>query len=78
VLVNTTGEQLNLQSNACAKSFSNVAGPELQRYCNAIAPVKVGDIGVTQPGKLHCKYVFHAVCGEWKNGSGEKVSMIIS
>lgn len=75
MLVNTTGKHLNLQDNACAKSFSKVAGPKLQEYCNAIAPVKVGDIGVTLPGNLKSKYVFHAVCGDWQSGSGEKVSM---
>ncbi|XP_031575047.1 protein mono-ADP-ribosyltransferase PARP14-like [Actinia tenebrosa] len=77
VLVNTAGEQLNLQNNNCAKAFSNAAGPELQRSCNAIAPVHVGDIGVTPPGNLNCKHVFHAVCGEWKNGSGQKVLCVL-
>lgn len=77
MLVNTAGEDLNLQNNACARSFSKAAGPNLQRYCSKISPVEVGDIGVTRPGQLKCQHVFHAVCGGWESGKGEKVCIFI-
>ena len=73
MLVNTTGESLNLDSNPCSKALSNEAGPVLQAECSKIGKIKVGDVAVTQGGNLLCDEVYHVVCVQWNNGQGEQV-----
>ena len=62
VYVNTTNNQLNLNSGAVSKALLNAAGQSLQDECTKKAPVKTstGSVAITGPGKLPCKYVFHS------------------
>ncbi|XP_028392341.1 LOW QUALITY PROTEIN: protein mono-ADP-ribosyltransferase PARP14-like [Dendronephthya gigantea] len=73
VLVNTTGENLKLDSNPCGKALSNEAGPTLQAECSRIGSLKVGQVAVTTGGNLLCDEVYHVVCVQWSGGQGEQV-----
>ncbi|XP_028392657.1 protein mono-ADP-ribosyltransferase PARP14-like [Dendronephthya gigantea] len=73
VLVNTTGENLNLDSNPCSRALSNEAGPTLQAECRKIGKLKLGEVAVTKAGNLLCDEVYHSVCVQWGEGQGEEV-----
>ena len=73
VLVNTTGENLQLDSNPCGKALSNEAGPTLQTECTKIGKLQVGQVAATSGGNLLCDEVYHVVCVQWNNGQGEQV-----
>ncbi|XP_028392654.1 protein mono-ADP-ribosyltransferase PARP14-like [Dendronephthya gigantea] len=73
VLVNTTGESLNLDSNPCSKALSNEAGPILQTECSKIGKLQPGEVAVTKGGNLLCDDVYHVVCVQWSEGQGEQV-----
>ena len=72
--MNTTGENLNLDSNPCSKALSNNAGPVLQAECDKIGKLKLLQVAATQGGNLPCDEVYHVVCVKWNNGEGEQVS----
>jgi O-acetyl-ADP-ribose deacetylase (regulator of RNase III) len=74
VLVNTTGENLNLDSNPCSEALSKNAGTMLQAECDRIGKLKLYEVAVTQGGNLPCNEVYHVVCVKWRNGEGEQVS----
>ncbi|XP_028392772.1 protein mono-ADP-ribosyltransferase PARP14-like [Dendronephthya gigantea] len=73
VLVNTTAENLRLDSNPCGRALSNQAGPTLQAECSRIGSLKVGQVAVTTGGNLLCDEVYHVVCVQWSGGQGEQV-----
>ena len=75
VLVNTTGESLQLHSNPCSQSLSTAAGPELQNECNRIGSLKLNNVAITSGSNLQCHNVYHVVCVKWNNGEGEKVGV---
>ena len=73
MLVSTTGENLNLNSNPCSKALCNEAGPSLQAECSKKGKLQVGEVAVTSGGNLLCHEVYHVVCVQWNAGQGEKV-----
>ena len=59
-------------------ALSKAAGQGLQRECSAKKTVAVGDIAVlSQTGRLHCQAVIFAICCDWNNGQGRKVTNTI-
>lgn len=56
-----------------AKALLTAGGKSLQQECNDIAPIAVGDVAVTGPGKLPCQYVLHTVLPSYKEHSAMKV-----
>ena len=57
-----------------SRALLSAGGDALQQECLRTAPVHVGDVGVTGPGKLLCRHVFHVVMPSYKHKSeAEKV-----
>ena len=64
VLVNTTNRDLNLSSGAVSIALLKAGGQQLQAECTNKAPINTGDVAVTSPGALPCRYVFHTIIME--------------
>ena len=75
--MNTTGENLKLDSNPCGKALSNEAGPTLQAECTKIGNLQVGQVAATKGGNLLCDEVYHVVCVQWNGGEGEQVCYLL-
>lgn len=74
-IVNAANEHL-AHGGGVAGAISSRGGPEVQResseYVRKHGIVQTGQVGVTGPGRLPCKYIIHAVGPVWSNGrSGE-------
>jgi len=59
--VNTTNVNLDLRQGAVSLALLKAGGTALQQECTDAAPINVGDVAVTGPGNLPCKYVLHTV-----------------
>jgi O-acetyl-ADP-ribose deacetylase (regulator of RNase III) len=58
-IVNAANSQLVLGAGV-AGAIRDKGGPEIQRECDAIGPIAVGDAAVTGAGKLRARWVIHA------------------
>ncbi|XP_066276881.1 protein mono-ADP-ribosyltransferase PARP14-like isoform X2 [Branchiostoma lanceolatum] len=74
IIVNTTQPGLNLNSGSASKSVLKVAGPQLQSLCyranTHTGEVPAGEVIITDPAKLPCKQVYHAVCTRYDRLTG--------
>ena len=77
VLVNTTNRDLNLSSGAVSIALLKAGGQQLQAECTEKAPVNTGDVAVTGPGALPCKYIFHTVIPNYNGKGAEKVIVLL-
>ena len=71
--VNTTNTDLNLSQGAVSLALLKAGGKGLQQECDQKAPIKVGDVASTGPGKLPCRSVFHTVVTKYNKKPAEKV-----
>lgn len=74
-IVNAANEHL-AHGGGVAGAISSRGGPEVQRessdYVRKHGIVYTGQVAVTGPGRLSCKFIIHAVGPVWSNGrSGE-------
>ena len=70
-IVNAANEHL-AHGGGVAGAISSRGGPEVQRessdYVRKNGIVYTGQVAVTGPGRLSCKYIIHAVGPVWSNG----------
>ncbi|MGB9692345.1 MAG: macro domain-containing protein [Candidatus Sumerlaeaceae bacterium] len=59
VIVNAANTDLILGAGV-AGAIRRAGGPRIQEECNALAPIRLGDVAVTSAGNLPHRYVFHA------------------
>ena len=72
-IVNAANEALQLGSGV-AGAIRLRGGPSIQAECDRIGTCAVGEAVVTQGGKLHARWVIHAVGPVWKGGDyGEEM-----
>ena len=72
-VVNPANEALQLGSGV-AGAIRQRGGPTIQEECDRIGTCAVGQAVVTKGGKLHAKWVIHAVGPVWKGGEyGEEM-----
>ena len=78
VYVNSTNTNLDLSQGAVARALLKVGGQQLQTECTAKAPLRVGEVAVTRPGKIPCKYIVHTVVANYDGpgGKAEKVCKV--
>uniref|UniRef100_A0A667WJI6 Poly [ADP-ribose] polymerase n=1 Tax=Myripristis murdjan TaxID=586833 RepID=A0A667WJI6_9TELE len=73
-VVNAANEELK-HIGGVAFALLKAAGPQLQKlsddYISKKGHLKPGDAIITDSCNLPCKYVFHAVCPFWDNGTGQ-------
>jgi O-acetyl-ADP-ribose deacetylase (regulator of RNase III)/predicted esterase len=62
-IVSTTGTWLDMSTTSLARSITERGGSDIQDQLWALAPLFVGDVGVTGAGHLKAKHVFHAITG---------------
>jgi O-acetyl-ADP-ribose deacetylase (regulator of RNase III) len=58
-IVNAANTKL-LLGGGVAGAIRKKGGPSIQRECNEIGPVKLGEAAITSSGNLHSKFVIHA------------------
>ncbi len=72
-IVNAANEALQLGSGV-AGAIRRRGGPSIQEECDRIGTCAVGQAVVTKGGKLHARWVIHAVGPVWKGGEyGEEM-----
>lgn len=70
-IVNAANTDLWLGSGVAA-AIKNAAGPEIQKECDQIAPIDLGEAAVTGAGSLKAKYVIHAASMDFENPTTEE------
>ena len=65
--MNTTNGKLDLSQGGVASTLLQAGGSSLQQECYKKAPINVGDVAVTGPGNLPCRYVFHTVMPSYQH-----------
>lgn len=76
ILVNSTLSNLN-HPTACGQALQDRGGVTYIEACKPHTNIPPWDIVCTSSGNLSCRYVIHAVCGDWTNqdkDESEKVS----
>lgn len=74
VIVNTIGDNMNLNQGAVSKALLQAAGPSLQSAVQSeskTSKLQPCDVVITKGFKLSCRKVFHTVCPFWENGKGK-------
>jgi len=71
-IVNSTNQQLKLDTGLVSKAILNKGGKKIQQECQQKAPngIDSGEVVVTSGGKLGCKFVIHGACCKWDGGAG--------
>lgn len=59
VIVNAANTDLVLGAGV-AGAIRRAAGPRVQKECDALAPIPVGEVAVTSAGDLPQRFIFHA------------------
>ena len=62
-IVSTTGTWLDMKTTSLARSIAERGGWDIQDQLWALAPLFVGDVGITGAGELRAKHIFHAITG---------------
>ncbi|CAI9714784.1 protein mono-ADP-ribosyltransferase PARP14-like [Octopus vulgaris] len=73
VIVNSTNEELQLDSGAISKYILFAAGPQIQDECNQKYPqgISTSKIAITKGYNLKCKNVFHLALPPWDENSSD-------
>ena len=65
VYVNSTSDNLTLSNGKVSQSFLRKGGETIQeeckKYVSSNGKLQVGDVAVTGPGKIPCKFIIHTV-----------------
>lgn len=70
-IVNAANTDLWLGSGV-AGAINQAGGPEIQKECNEIGPIDLGEAAVTGAGNLKAKYVIHAASMDFENPTSEE------
>ncbi|XP_029635758.1 protein mono-ADP-ribosyltransferase PARP14-like isoform X2 [Octopus sinensis] len=75
VIVNSSNEELQLDSGAVSKSILNAACLEIQDECNQKYPrgISTSEIAITKGYCLKCKNVFHLALRSWDKNSSDSI-----
>uniref|UniRef100_A0A8C6T9F0 Poly [ADP-ribose] polymerase n=1 Tax=Neogobius melanostomus TaxID=47308 RepID=A0A8C6T9F0_9GOBI len=79
VIVNTIGENMNLQQGAVSKALLGAAGSGLQAAVVSAASedtLPFGEVVITNGFNLRCQKVFHTVCPPWDNGGRQAQTLL--
>ena len=57
--MNSVGTRMNLSAGKASKAISLKAGPELQKACDALAPINVGEVKETSGYNLEVETILH-------------------
>ena len=70
-IVNAANNDLVLGAGL-AGAIRSRGGPEIQRECDAIGPIAIGEAAITSGGKLKAKFVIHAASMRLGGATSEK------
>ncbi len=75
-LVNPTDASLS-GAGGLDRQIQHRGGPQLQAQCRALAgSLQSTQVGVTDPGSLHCRHVFHLVSPRRSEETGEEFALL--
>ncbi|XP_065934876.1 protein mono-ADP-ribosyltransferase PARP15-like [Magallana gigas] len=77
VIVNSTSDNLKLRHGRGSRALLDAAGAGLQTECKRKYPtgIQKGDVAVTGPGNLKCKFIFHGCLQKYGSSDAEKIYM---
>ena len=75
VIVNAANTNLLLGAGV-AGAILRSGGASIQRECNKLSPISIGEIAITSAGKLRAKYIYHVAT--MKPGGKSNVDIISS
>ena len=73
VIVNSTNTNLDLKQGILSRKLLVNCGSNLQKACSSFAPLRAGDVAVTDANNLPCKLIFHVALVDYKIKDSEKV-----
>ncbi|KPP70403.1 poly-like [Scleropages formosus] len=79
VIISSISKDLDLSDGGLSKAILQAAGPELQDFVQkqrVNTPAEDGDVVVTDGCQLKCDTVFHTVCPQWDNGTGQSEKIL--
>ncbi len=76
-IVNTTNEEM-IGYSGVDRAVHNAAGPELDKFCGALAPLCLGTAKITPAFDLPSKYVIHTSGPVWKGGNNGETDLLVS
>lgn len=77
IYINSTNTNMDLKQGQLSKLLLNACGDELQRECSEYAPLKPGQVAVTEARNLKCQHIFHIALPDYKMASSERVSYLL-
>lgn len=67
-IVNAANTNLQMGGGVCGAIFSTAGAERLQAACDNFAPIKTGEVVITQGFKLPAKYIIHATGPVYRDG----------
>lgn len=71
-VVNAANKNLQEGAGVCGAIFAAAGNEQLQRTCDALAPIKTGNAVITPGFNLRAKYIIHAVGPKYKDESSAR------
>ena len=66
VYINSTNSKLDLKTGTLSNCLLNACGDELQEKCSEYAPLRTGDVAVTEAKNLKCEYIYHIALPDYQ------------
>ncbi|MDI9476196.1 MAG: macro domain-containing protein [Natronincolaceae bacterium] len=77
-IVNAANINLQKGGGVCGAIFNAAGSEELQKECNSIGKINVGEAVITSGYKLDAKYVIHTVGPIWRGGNHNEENLLYS
>ncbi len=75
VYINSTNSNLLLKKGQLSRLMLNACGDELQKEASEYAPLKPGQVAITNAKKLKCNQIYHIALPSYKMANSERVSI---
>jgi len=77
-VVNAANRELQQGGGVCGAIFNGAGASSMQKACDELAPVEIGEVAITLAFKLPSKYVIHTVGPVWEGGKENEEQLLAS